>query len=131
MPTHLLLVDDEPAIRAISKLELERLGFQVTLASHGREAIQVLDEMHVDVVIVDLLMPGADGIDLTRAIKESRPDLPVIVLTGVGFDDETMKEAFKEGADGYVSKGLTMSHLAMEVRRILSRQNSTEMTVPA
>jgi two-component system phosphate regulon response regulator OmpR len=122
MKVHILLVDDDPTVRALTELGLKGAGYAVTLASNVPEALKLTNEMPFDLAIVDLVMPGADGLELTKALKESHPDLPVLVLTGVGFDDDVMKEALKMGVDGYLSKGLTMSHLTTEIRRILSQR---------
>jgi DNA-binding response OmpR family regulator len=121
---HLLVVDDNPTVRGLSRLELERQGYRVTTAGTVEEAISCLDQSDVSLAILDILMPGMDGLQLMEALKQKHPKLPIIILTGIGFDEEVIKEALSNGAAAYVSKGLSVSHLVMEIRRVLKQSNS-------
>ena len=120
----LLLVDDQPAVRALVALELERMGFKVTTTATGHEALQLIDEIPLHIVVLDVILEQMDGLELLGLIKKRHPRLPVVILTGAGYTPEVMSEALAKGADGYVSKGLSMSHLVMELHRILGNGKS-------
>ena len=81
----------------------------------------MLDNQPFHLLITDLLLTESDGLSLLKVVKNRHKNLPVIILTGMGFDNEVQKEALEKGADGYVSKGLTMSHLKMEISRVLKK----------
>jgi CheY-like chemotaxis protein len=97
-----LMVDDEAQFRATTQKVLKRRGLETILAESGPEAIEKLRE-RPDVVILDLKMPGMDGHETLREIKDRQPDLPVIMLTGHG-EMESAKQALEEGAWDYLSK---------------------------
>jgi DNA-binding NtrC family response regulator len=130
MNRKLLLVDDEVAIRALMAMDLQRIGFEVTAVASGEEALEVLELHHFNLMVTDLLLTEGDGLELLEICKERHRHLPVLILTGMGFDDALVQEAFRKGADGYVSKGLTMSHLRTEINRVLKKAaaelNSTQ-----
>ena len=130
MKTNLLLVDDEAAIRGLTAMELQLNGFAVTAVATGEEALSLLDQRSFNVLITDLRLSDGDGLNLLESTKKWHPQLPVIILTGMGFDDEIMREALEKGADGYVSKGLTMSHLRMEIDRVLKKADSASYPRP-
>jgi DNA-binding response OmpR family regulator len=119
MKYHLLLVDDEPVVCGLTRLVLEAAGYAVTTAESFEEALRLAEETPFSLAIVDILLPHMDGLELLDVLKQNHPRLPVIVFTGVGFNDEAMQDALRKKADGYVSKGLWGSHLVMEVRHVL------------
>jgi DNA-binding NtrC family response regulator len=119
MTYRLLFVDDEPAIRALLELELARMDFQVTSTATGEEALQLLEQTPFHVVVLDLILHEIDGLDLLELIKHRHPRMPVVMLSGVGYTPDAMEEARARGANGYVSKGLAMSHLVTELHRVL------------
>jgi EAL domain-containing protein (putative c-di-GMP-specific phosphodiesterase class I) len=116
MPTRVLLVDDEaPLRRALSKL-LAIDGFEVSTASNGREAIDLLAAGSFDVIVSDIRMPGMDGIAMLRAIRELDLDVPTIFLTG-SPTVETAVEAMEYGAFRYLLKPVEGEELRRVVRR--------------
>ena len=80
----ILVIDDEQDIRTALKQILELEGYEVDLAANGRDGLAKLEEHGADLVITDIIMPGIDGVATVGKIKESRPDLPVIVISGGG-----------------------------------------------
>ena len=78
----ILVVDDDAAIRGMLKQMLEREDYQVTCASNGQEALDLLPQVKAEVVITDLIMPDKEGIELIRELKMSYPDLPIIAMSG-------------------------------------------------
>lgn len=101
----ILVVDDSLTTRALEKNILEAAGYDVALASDGREALEVLAEVPCDLAIVDLQMPRMDGYELTRRLRASAEhrDLPVIVVTSLETDKD-MARGLEAGADAYIKK---------------------------
>ncbi|MGV3755637.1 MAG: response regulator [Verrucomicrobiota bacterium] len=118
MSQRILVVDDEAPIRELLSSYFQKRGYAVTAAATGSEAMRSLDEISVDVMILDIALADADGLELLESIKKDHPKLPVIILTGMGFDDDLLKEALAKKASGYVSKTLPLDQLLMEVRRV-------------
>ncbi len=121
MSQRILVVDDEAPIRELLSSYFLKRGYQVSTAASATEALRALDESPVDLTILDIALADADGLELLESIKKSHPKLPVIILTGMGFDDELLKEALAKKASGYVSKTLPLDQLLMEVRRVISQ----------
>ena len=110
-----LVVDDEPAIRRALRPPLAELGFQVFEASRGEEALQLLHSNPVDVVLLDINMPGIGGIETLRRIRAFAPRLPVLMVT-VRDGEEEKVEALELGADDYVTKPFSIRELIARVR---------------
>ena len=100
----ILVVDDEEDYCAVSKMILENCGYSVVTCNSGREALDILERMNLDLVISDLKMNGMSGYELLEEIKRREYDVEVIMLTAFGTI-ETAVEAMKLGAYTYVTKG--------------------------
>jgi DNA-binding NtrC family response regulator len=109
-PPLLLLVDDEPGILDVLGRFARRAGFEVIACSGGREAIAEIQTRRVDLVMVDLRMPGVGGLDVLRAIRDTDPNCQAVLMTGYATLD-TAVEAIKLGAIDYVSKPLDFTRL--------------------
>jgi DNA-binding NtrC family response regulator len=103
IPIDILIVDDEPDFVEMLSLRLTDEGHRVRAAASGDEGLAALDEAESDVVILDIRMPGKDGITVLKAIKSRHPIVEVILLTGHGTID-TAVEGLKSGAFDYVQK---------------------------
>ena len=115
----ILVVDDELQIRRSLQVNLENRNYSVMTAASGDEALEAMARRMPDVVIVDLVLPSMDGIELTRRIREQSP-VPIIVLSAIG--DELKKvEALESGADDYVTKPFGLEELSARVRSALRR----------
>jgi two-component system response regulator AtoC len=99
----ILIADDEPNLRRVLAAQLVRDGFEAHVAEDGEQALRILSEHHIDVVITDLRMPKLDGIELLKRVVAEHPDIPVIMITAHGTVD-TAVEALKLGAFDYVTK---------------------------
>ncbi|MFM2419811.1 MAG: hypothetical protein RL385_4534, partial [Pseudomonadota bacterium] len=99
----ILIADDEPNLRRVLSAQLVRDGYDVHTAEDGEEALRILADHHVDVIITDLRMPKLDGLGLLRRSVVDYPDVPVIMITAHGTID-TAVEALKHGAFDYVTK---------------------------
>jgi CheY-like chemotaxis protein len=111
----ILCVDDEHLPLALRKLVLEKQGYQVLTASSGAEALRVLDADHVDLVLTDQLMPGGTGTELAKAIKKTRPGMPVVLISGV---NEIPADAVY--ADLFISKVEGPTAMCQKVAAVLA-----------
>jgi DNA-binding response OmpR family regulator len=118
-----LIVDDETSIRELLGIYLRREGYEVLEAATGTEARQQVGSNSPALTILDIVLPDCDGIQLLDEFGKNYPHMPVIILTGIGFDEEVNLEAREHGAAGYVSKSLPLETLLQEVRRILTLSN--------
>ena len=110
----ILIVDDEPQITRVLRTSLQSNGHEVTVAQDGVDALAKFMKAQPDLVITDLAMPGMDGIELTRSIRE-RSQVPVIVLS-VRNQDASKVAALDEGADDYITKPFSIQELLARVR---------------
>jgi two-component system, OmpR family, KDP operon response regulator KdpE len=110
----ILIVDDEPQITRVLRTSLQSNGHEVTVAQDGASALEKFMKSQPELVITDLAMPGMDGIELTRAIRE-RAQVPVIVLS-VRANDASKVAALDEGADDYITKPFSIQELLARVR---------------
>ena len=115
----ILVVDDEREIRRCLELSLEEKGYTVLAAESGEKALDLLKQSPADVAIVDLLLPGIDGIELTKSIRQ-RSTLPIIILSAIG-DDKKKVEALETGADDYVTKPFSIEEVVARIRSVLRR----------
>jgi DNA-binding response OmpR family regulator len=118
----ILVVDDEPQIREIVGLYLERAGFQVRLAGDGPAALQALTAALPDLVVLDVMLPGVDGLEITRRLR-SEGSTPIILLTARREEADRI-EGLELGADDYVVKPFSPQELVSRVRAVLRRTQS-------
>jgi nitrogen regulation protein NR(I) len=118
LPEHkqILVVDDEPNLRRVLSAQLERDGYDVHTAEDGEQALSILKEHHIDLVITDLRMPRIDGMELLRRTQKMDADLPVVMITAHGTVDNAV-EALKTGAFDYLTKPFDQ----VEVRTIVAK----------
>ncbi len=120
----ILVVDDEPNIREIVGLYLERAGFEVRLAGDGPAALQALTAALPDLVILDVMLPGIDGFEITRRLR-SEGATPIILLTARREEADRI-EGLELGADDYVVKPFSPQELVSRVRAVLRRTQGAE-----
>ena len=115
------MVDDEPHIRRVLDAMLGKEGFDVVLASGGAEGLRAIASGSIDLVILDLYMPGANGLEILAKIRTDpeNADTPVIILTAKGQDADR-EAAFAGGADDFLTKPFSPKKLVARIREILS-----------
>jgi DNA-binding response OmpR family regulator len=116
----ILLVDDESAITDNLTPFLNRSGFTVSVASNGEEALQKVDSLHPDLLILDVLMPRLDGREVLRQLRQGGNWTPILLLTQVGEAGERAM-ALEEGADDYLNKPFDPHELVARIRAVLRR----------
>lgn len=112
----ILVADDEMAIRLLYSEELKEEGYEVYTAANGREALEIIEKVPLDLVILDIKMPEMDGIEALRQIKEKKPGLPVVLSTAYG----DYKQDFATWAsDDYLVKSSDLEDLKRSVKKHL------------
>ncbi len=117
---HVLVVDDDPIVRDVLERYLLREGFGVTAASDGRQAIDLYDSRRPDLVLLDLMLPSLDGLEVFRRLRSRGFETPVIMLTARG-DQTDRVVGLEAGADDYVSKPFSPREVIARVRAVLRR----------
>ena len=117
---HILCVDDDDRLRDLLKRYLTREGHDVTTAKDAESARRLMATMAFDLVILDVMMPGEDGLSLLKSVREKKSDTPVILLTARSLPAERI-EGLKIGADDYLSKPFEPEELALRIASILKR----------
>ena len=125
IPTKVLLVDDEKDFIEMLSLRLKEFGEKITVAYSGQEGLDALEKANIDVVILDIKMPGMDGIETLREIKKKFPLVEVIMLTGHG-STETAVEGMKLGAFDYLMKPADFDDLATKLEGARKRKDEQE-----
>jgi DNA-binding NtrC family response regulator len=120
----ILIVDDEEVLRDVLDAVLRREGFEVIPAASGEEALNVLEGEDVDLVILDVMLPGISGIDTLRAIRIANPHLPVIVITAFSSIDGAIA-AMKQGAFHYIPKPFKNEEVIITVNKALEQRRLT------
>jgi two-component system response regulator AtoC len=122
MKRQILVVDDEPSMRRILEIMLQKIGHQVLSAGNGIEALTLFKRETVDLVMTDLRMPEMDGLELLQHIQQIDPEIPVIVITAHGTID-TAVTAMKHGASDYIQRPFDLDVLELAVTRALNTED--------
>ncbi|CRK61429.1 Phosphate regulon transcriptional regulatory protein PhoB (SphR) [Alloactinosynnema sp. L-07] len=118
-----LVVDDDHTVSDVVRRYLERDGHQVSLADNGEDALRWIAENEPDLVVLDLMLPGIDGLEVCRRLRQ-RSAIPVVMLTALG-EEENRIAGLQLGADDYVTKPFSPKELALRVTSVLRRSRAT------
>ncbi len=119
MAKKILFTDDEESIRLLYQEEFEERGYEVILAGSGEEALEKFDSFNPDLMVIDIKMPGMDGIELLQRIREKTIDMPVILCTAYG----EYKQNFETWAsDAYIVKSANLEGLIQMIEKLINRQ---------
>lgn len=119
-PQRLLLIEDDQTIAELLSYNLRRVGYEVMRESDGHSGLRTALSAEVDLVLVDLMLPGLDGMTVSREISRTRPNLPLIVITA-RTERDTMLEGFESGVDDYVTKPFDLDELLARIGARLRR----------
>ncbi|MDF2542486.1 MAG: response regulator with CheY-like receiver domain and winged-helix DNA-binding domain [Herbinix sp.] len=117
---HILVVDDNENIRKLMKTYLLQEGYEVFTASDGLEALDVLEKEHIDLLIVDIMMPNMDGYTLTDELRASKYNFPILMVTAKETIEDK-KRGFMAGTDDYMVKPIDFDEMLMRVSALLRR----------
>jgi two-component system, OmpR family, response regulator ResD len=130
MVTRVLIADDDNVVRDVVRRYLERDGLEVSIARDGAEALRLLGAEHIDVAVLDVMMPGPDGLTLCRSLRMGSDfSIPVILLTALGEEDDRIA-GLEAGADDYLTKPFSPRELALRVRSVLRRVPASVGALP-
>lgn len=125
---HILVVDDHSEIRDLLKRFLEQHGMRVSCARDGKEMKRLLDEREFDLLVLDLMMPGEDGLTLCRELR-AKSRLPIIMLTAMGEETDRII-GLEMGADDYLSKPFNPRELLARIKAVMRRTQAESLPVP-
>jgi two-component system, OmpR family, alkaline phosphatase synthesis response regulator PhoP len=115
---HVLIVDDEPNIVLSLEFLLQQQGYEVSIARDGEAALAAAEERQPDLVVLDVMLPGLDGFEVCRRLRERSASLRILLLTARGRDVERVR-GLEEGADAYVTKPFSTRELMKTVAELL------------
>lgn len=120
MPARILVVDDDPAVREYAATTLRAAGFDVADVASGEEALEAMHEAPFDLVVLDKAMPGMDGDEVARRLREEPGGgiLPIVMLSGLDSDQDQW-EGWRAGVDIYVTKPFDDDELVAHIQRLL------------
>jgi DNA-binding response OmpR family regulator len=120
MGQRVLVVDDDPTVSDVVRRYLERAGFEVALAADGPTAMAAFEQRRPALVVLDLMLPGMDGLEVCRRMRARDGDVPVVMLTALGEEADRVV-GLEIGADDYVTKPFSPRELVLRVRSVLRR----------
>jgi DNA-binding NtrC family response regulator len=120
-----LVVDDEPIVLKSCRMVLEAEGLEVLMAGSVQEALAAIEAQAPELLLVDVKMPVLDGMYLMRQVREKRPGMPIIVMSGYSTRD-TIREALELGAATFIAKPFTPDELSDTVRSVLKSREKEE-----
>ncbi|HEX2772320.1 MAG TPA: response regulator transcription factor [Micromonosporaceae bacterium] len=120
MGQRVLVVDDDPTVSDVVRRYLERAGLAVSLAADGARALEAYDAESPDLVVLDLMLPGIDGLEVCRRLRARDGDVPVVMLTALGEEADRVV-GLEVGADDYVTKPFSPRELVLRVQSVLRR----------
>lgn len=117
---HILVVDDDKNIRLLLRAVLEDAGYTVSTAENGEDALLVMDREHVDLVVLDVMMPKMDGYEFTRLLRESDNNLPILMVSAKQLPSDKHK-GFAVGTDDYITKPIDNEEMLYRIKALLRR----------
>ncbi|HET7896367.1 MAG TPA: response regulator [Flavisolibacter sp.] len=115
----ILVAEDEPIMQKTIALRLKKDGYQVVTTDNGREALNLIATEAPDLIITDIMMPYASGLEIVGTVKKLEKKVPIIVLSAMG-QENVVVEAFDLGADDFIAKPFSPNELSMRVKRLIA-----------
>lgn len=122
---NILIVDDQPNIRRLYEYTLEKNGYRPFTAANGEEALAVLDRQHIDLVILDVMMPVLDGYGCLKALRDGGSTVPVLVITAKD-EPEDVRKSFLLGTDDFMVKPVDEIEMLLRIKALLRRSKISE-----
>ncbi len=115
----ILIIDDNSIIVTVVKFLLEKEGYEIAVAYDGSEGIAQVDAVQPNLIICDVVLPYKTGFEITHYVKLTYPEIPVIILSNLGKEDQTIIDAFKLGAVDIIAKPFNPVELVLRVKRFI------------
>ena len=115
----ILIIEDDLLISSLVQFRLKKDGYETVLVKDGNEGIEAIDSENPDLIITDVMMPFRSGIEIIHHAKKVLPDVPIIVLSSLGEEEEVVLEAFNLGVVDFIPKPFNPNELAIRVKRVL------------
>ncbi|MBD5128519.1 MAG: response regulator transcription factor [Ruminococcaceae bacterium] len=122
---NILIVDDQPNIRRLYEYTLEKNGYRPFSAANGEEALAVIDRQHIDLVILDVMMPVLDGYGCLKALRDGGSNVPVLMITAKG-EPEDVRKSFLLGTDDFMVKPVDEIEMLLRIKALLRRSKISE-----
>ncbi|MBB5832118.1 response regulator transcription factor [Brachybacterium aquaticum] len=123
-PIRALVVEDEPTIADLLRFPLQLIGWEVTVVGDGLEAVRVARDLRPDVLVLDRMLPGLEGLEVLRRIRLLQPDVPSLMLTALDAPSDRVG-GLAAGADDYVTKPFTIEEVLLRLHRLVQRSGVT------
>ena len=117
---HILVVDDDKNTRRLLQAVLERENYTVTTAGNGEDALAVMDREHIDLVVLDVMMPRMDGSEFTSLLRSTNNELPILMVTARQLPEDK-KQGFLVGTDDYMTKPIDEEEMLLRIKALLRR----------
>ena len=117
---HILVVDDDKNTRRLLQAVLERENYSVTTAGNGEDALAVMDREHIDLVVLDVMMPRMDGYEFTSLLRSTNNELPILMVTARQLPEDK-KQGFLVGTDDYMTKPVDEEEMLLRIKALLRR----------
>ncbi len=117
---HILVVDDDKNTRLLLKAVLESEGYTVYAAANGEEALTLMDQQHIDLVVLDIMMPKMDGYEFTKTLREAQNNLPILMVSAKQLPADK-KKGFLVGTDDYMTKPIDEEEMLLRIKALLRR----------
>ncbi len=117
---HILVVDDDKNTRLLLKAVLESEGYTVYAAQNGEDALTVMDQNHIDLVVLDIMMPKMDGYEFTKTLRDAQNNLPILMVSAKQLPADK-KKGFLVGTDDYMTKPIDEEEMLLRIKALLRR----------
>ena len=117
---HILIVDDDKNTRILMQAVLEAENYVVSMASNGEEALSIIDSQHIDLVILDIMMPKMNGYELTQILRDAQNDIPILMVSAKQLPADR-KKGFLVGTDDYMTKPVDEEEMLLRIKALLRR----------
>lgn len=117
---HIMVVDDDKNTRRLMRAILENENYRVSTAENGEAALDILDENHIDLVILDVMMPKMNGYEFTRLLREENSELPILMVSAKQLPEDR-RQGFVAGTDDYMTKPVDEEEMLLRIKALLRR----------
>ena len=117
---HILVIDDDKNTRRLMRAVLEGDGYTVTTACDGEEALSVMDREHIDLAVLDIMMPRMDGYEFTKTLRSANNELPILMVSAKQLSEDR-KKGFLVGTDDYMTKPVDTDEMLLRIKALLRR----------